>query len=140
MSENQDTSNTQERTETYATSESLFSSGSFVLALIIVGLFVALITWSVSFAGLFFGAIGTLLSIASCCLDHERHGFKPRGYKTFSDENWAYMAIRAVAGAVFGTATTLLAVRDFEQTHWAVIAVLAMAGAYVLDTLLFKRK
>lgn len=135
-----ETNVTSETSSTYTSTESLFTSGSFVLALIIVGLFVALITWSVSFASLFFGVIGTLLSIASCCFDHTNLRFKPRHHSRFTDENWAYIAMRSVAGAVLGTAVALLAIRDFEQAHWATIAVLAIAGAYVLDNLLFKRK
>ncbi|NOL50265.1 hypothetical protein [Pelistega europaea] len=144
MQDNQNTHEpsveTNTSSELNASGDSLFSSGTFVLALIVIGLFVALITWSVSFAGLFFGAVGALLSIASCCLDHDNLRFKPRHSRSFTDENWAYIAMRAVAGAVLGTATTLLAIRDFEQTHWAAISVLAIAGAYVLDTLLFKRR
>ncbi len=119
--------------------ETLFSSGTFVIGLIVIGLFVTLITWSVSFAALFFGAVGTMLSVASCSLDHKNLRFQIKREVSFNDENWAYFAIRAVAGAVFGTATALLAVSDFAHTHWATIAVLAIFGAYVLDTLLFKR-
>lgn len=140
MQADQNTPETDAIIPSNTTGESLFSSGSFVLTLILVGLFVALITWSVSFTGLFFGIVGALLSIASCCLDHTNLCFSPRRYREFSDENWAYIAIRAVAGAVFGTAIALLGLHNFEQTHWATIAVLAIFGAYVLDTLLFKRR
>lgn len=119
--------------------ETLFSSGTFVIGLIVVGLFVTLITWSVSFAALFFGAVGTILSVVSCSLDHKNLRFQTKRDVSFNDENWAYFAIRTVAGAVFGTATALLAVHDFAHTHWSIIAVLAIFGAYVLDTLLFKR-
>lgn len=128
-----------ENTSYEAPKETLFTSGTFVIGLIVVGLFVTLITWSVSFAALFFGAVGTMLSVASCCLDHKNLRFQVKRDISFNDENWAYFAIRAVAGAVFGTATALLAVRDFANTHWAAIAVLAIFGAYVLDNLLFKR-
>lgn len=130
---------TTENTTYQPPKETLFSSGTFVIGLIVVGLFVTLITWSVSFAALFFGAVGTMLSVASCSLDHQNLRFQLKRDCSFNDENWAYFAIRAVAGAVFGTATALLAVRDFANTHWAAIAVLAIFGAFVLDHLLFKR-
>lgn len=130
---------TEQSSET-SSAPSLFTSGTFVMGLIVVGLFVALMTWSVSFAALFFGAIGTFLSVASCSMDHQNLRFQAKKDCHFTDENWAYFLMRAVAGAVFGTATALLAIRDFENAHWATIAVLAIFGAFVLDHLLFKRR
>lgn len=130
---------TEQGSET-SSAPSLFTSGTFVMGLIVVGLFITLITWSVSFAALFFGAIGTFLSVASCSMDHQNLRFQPKKDCHFTDENWAYFLVRAVAGAIFGTATALLAIHDFENAHWATIAVLAIFGAFVLDHLLFKRR
>ncbi|WP_159990691.1 hypothetical protein [Pelistega ratti] len=119
---------------------SLFSNGSFVIVLIVLGLFIALITWSVSFSGLFFGAVGTLLSVASCCFDHHHLRFKSsQDLPKLEDENWAYFLMRALVGSVLGTATALFALHSIEASPWANIAVLSMAGAFVFDYILFKR-
>ena len=52
-----------------------FSNGSFVIGLIVFGLFTALITWSVSFIAMFFGALGSIISIATRLFDHQHCRF-----------------------------------------------------------------
>lgn len=122
------------------TPSSLFSNGGFVIVLIAVALFITLITWSVSFATLFFGAVGTFLSVGSCALNHQDFSFKGKKLHTFEDENWAYFAIRALIGGLFGTALTLLAIGHItDATHWSVIAVLSIFGGFIFDTLMFKK-
>lgn len=119
--------------------DSLFNSGGFVIALIVFGLFTTMITWSVSFLALFFGAIGALLSVATCLMDHGNLCFRSKQNVNLEDENWAYLAIRAVFGMLFGTALTILVhINIADTTHWASVAVLALFGGFVFDRLVFK--
>ncbi|MGO3122665.1 MAG: hypothetical protein ACTIKR_01440 [Advenella sp.] len=120
--------------------KSLFSNGGFVIGLIIFGLFTALITWSVSFSAMFFGAIGSMLSVATCVLDHEHIRFSraERNCK-LDDENWAYLVIRAVFGMIFGTAAYVFAFQSvLSDTSWASVATIAAFSGFVFDYLLFK--
>ncbi len=120
--------------------KSLFSNGGFVIGLIIFGLFTALITWSVSFSAMFFGAIGSMLSVATCFLDHEHIRFAraERNCK-LDDENWAYLVIRAVFGMIFGTAAYVFAFQSvLSNTSWAAVATVAAFSGFVFDYLLFK--
>ena len=120
--------------------KSLFSNGGFVIGLIIFGLFTALITWSVSFSAMFFGAIGSMLSVATCFLDHEHLRFSraDRNCK-LDDENWAYLVIRAVFGMIFGTAAYVFTFQSvLADTHWAAVATIAAFSGFVFDYLLFK--
>ncbi|ETF02097.1 hypothetical protein W822_15230 [Advenella kashmirensis W13003] len=121
--------------------KSLFSNGGFVIGLIIFGLFTALITWSVSFSAMFFGAIGTLLSVATCFLDHEQLRFARAGRDCkLDDENWAYLVIRAVFGMIFGTAAYVVTFQGvLSDTSWAAVAAVAAFSGFVFDQLLFKR-
>ncbi|ETD69168.1 hypothetical protein V757_09190 [Pelistega indica] len=116
-----------------------FSNGTFVIALIIIGLFILLVTWSISFTALFFGAFGTFLSVATCFLDHQNFRFRSNGNCKLSDENWAYLATRAVFGALFGSATVLLVIGNHGHAHWSAIAGLSTVGAFLIDFIVFKR-
>ena len=120
--------------------DSLFKSGGFVIALIVFGLFATMITWSVSFLALFFGAIGALLSVATCLMDHSKLSFKSKqGIISLEDENWAYLTMRAVFGMIFGTAVTIFVHSNLVDTiHWSHVAVLALFGGFVFDRLVFK--
>ncbi len=121
--------------------KSLFSNGGFVIGLIIFGLFTALITWSVSFSAMFFGAVGSLLSVASCFFDHEHIRFarSERNCK-LDDENWAYLVIRAVFGMIFGTAAYVFTFQGvLSDTSWAAVATIAAFSGFLFDYLLFKR-
>ncbi len=119
-----------------------FSNGGFVIGLIIFGLLTALITWSVSFIAMFFGALGSIISIATRLFDHEHCRFAsvPANNKAIEDENWAYFAIRAVFGAIFGTATYVIILQDTSSgTPWAAVATLAVAAGLLFDKILFKK-
>ncbi len=121
--------------------KSLFSNGGFVIGLIIFGLFTALITWSVSFSAMFFGAIGSLLSVASCFFDHEHLRFtRSDGSCKLEDENWAYLVIRAVFGMIFGTAAYVFTFQGvLSDTSWAAVATIAVFAGFIFDYLIFKR-
>lgn len=119
--------------------KSLFSSGTFVIALIVFALFVALITWSVSFLSMFFGAIGALIMTAKNCLTKDselRFASAGEGCCRLSDENFAYLALRAVIGMLTGTALYLIAFQDVAAP-WAAIAALSMFGGLIFDRLIF---
>ena len=150
MSENQvdPVQNTSESTDTdntplnTAPKKTLFSNGTFVIALIVFALFIALITWSVSFLSMFFGAIGALIMVAKNCLtDQSNLGFATigEGCCRLGDENFAYLALRAVIGMLTGTALYLIAFQDVAA-RWAAIAALSMFGGLVFDRLLFAKK
>ena len=121
--------------------KSLFSNGGFVIGLIIFGLFTALITWSVSFAAMFFGAVGSMVSVATCFLDHEHIRFARAGRNCkLDDENWAYLVIRAVFGMIFGTAAYVFTFQSvLSDTSWAAVATIAAFSGFLFDHLLFKR-
>lgn len=121
--------------------KSLFTNGGFVIGLIIFGLFTALITWSVSFSAMFFGAVGSMLSVATCFLDHGNIRFarSERNCK-LDDENWAYLVIRAVFGMIFGTAAYVFTFQGvLSDTSWAAVAVIAGFSGFLFDHLIFKR-
>ncbi|PJX23808.1 hypothetical protein CAP48_12065 [Advenella sp. S44] len=120
--------------------KSLFSNGGFVIGLIIFGLFAALITWSVSFSAMFFGAVGSMLSVATCFLDHEHICFsRSQGKCKLDDENWAYLVIRAVFGMIFGTAAYVFTFQSvLSDTSWAAVATIAAFAGFVFDHLIFK--
>ncbi len=132
--------NTTSNTEPSPPADSLFKSGGFVIALIVFGLFATMITWSVSFLALFFGAIGALLSVATCLMDHSKLAFRAKqDVMSFEDENWAYLAMRAVFGMIFGTAVTIFVhINVSDSIHWSGIAVLALFGGFIFDRLAFK--
>lgn len=122
--------------------KTLFSNGTFVIALIVFSLFIALITWSVSFLSMFFGAVGALIMAAKNCLCNDSElRFAQVGSDCcrLSDENFAYLAVRAVIGMLTGTALYLIAFQDVAAP-WAAIAALSMFGGLVFDRLLFGRK
>ncbi len=131
----------QEPAQKRGTGKSLFTNGGFVIGLIIFGLFTALITWSVSFSAMFFGAIGSLLSVATCFLDHERNGFAIASKDCkLEDDNWAYLVVRAVFGMIFGTAAYVFAFQGvLSDTSWAAVATVAAFSGFLFDQLLFKR-
>ena len=56
-----------------------------------------------------------------------------------SDENFAYLALRAVIGMLTGTALYLIAFQNVAAP-WAAIAALSMFGGLIFDRLLFGRK
>lgn len=119
--------------------ESLFTSGGFVIALIVVGLFITMVTWSVSFLALFFGAVGALISVATCLMNHSTLSFRSKEGISLEDENWAFLAMRAVFGMLFGTAVVLFfGVNTADTIHWSNIAVLALFGGFIFDRLAFK--
>ncbi|MDO5667421.1 MAG: hypothetical protein Q4G44_06315 [Alcaligenaceae bacterium] len=148
MSENQvdPTQNTTESTDNDVLNavpkKTIFSNGSFVIALIVFALFIALITWSVSFLSMFFGAVGALIMAAKGCLTNDTElRFVHTGSDCcrLSDENFAYLAIRAVIGMLTGTALYLIAFQNVAAP-WAAIAALSMFGGLVFDRLIFGRK
>ena len=119
-----------------------FSNGGFVIGLIVFGLFTALITWSVSFIAMFFGALGSIISIATCLFDHQHCRFAsvPENNKAIEDENWAYFAIRAVFGTIFGTAAYVIVVQGASgDMHWAAVATVAAFAGLLFDKILFKK-
>lgn len=119
-----------------------FSNGGFVIGLIIFGLFTALITWSVSFIAMFFGALGSIISIATRLFDHQHCRFTsaPTNSKTIEDENWAYFAIRAIFGTLFGTAAYVIVIMGTSNdTPWAAVATLAAFAGLLFDKILFKK-
>ncbi len=125
-----------------APKKTLFSSGTFVIALIVFSLFITLITWSVSFLSMFFGAVGALIMAAKNCLcqDSELRFAEVGGACCrLSDENFAYLALRAVIGMLTGTALYLIAFQNVAAP-WAAIAALSMFGGLIFDRLLFGRK
>lgn len=122
--------------------KTLFNNGTFVIALIVFALFIALITWSVSFLSMFFGAIGALIMAAKNCLTNDselRFAYASKDCCRFSDENFAYLAIRGVVGMLTGTALYLIAFQDVAAP-WAAIAALSMFGGLIFDRLIFGRK
>lgn len=122
--------------------KTIFSNGTFVIALIVFGLFIALITWSVSFLSMFFGAIGALIMVAKGCLTNQselRFASLGDACCQLSDENFAYLALRAVIGMLTGTALYLIAFQNVAAP-WAAIAALSMFGGLVFDRLLFAKK
>ncbi|NLY64167.1 MAG: hypothetical protein GX070_04325 [Alcaligenaceae bacterium] len=119
-----------------------FSNGGFVIGLIVFGLFTALITWSVSFVAMFFGAIGSVISIACCLFDHAHCRFTsaPAKNQAIEDENWAYFAIRAVFGAIFGTAAYVIVFQNAAtDTPWAAVATVAAFAGLLFDKIIFKK-
>lgn len=150
MSENQvdPTQSSTESTDTNkdalntAPKKTLFNNGSFVIALIVFALFIALITWSVSFLSMFFGAVGALIMTAKNCLTNDtefRFANADNDCCRLSDENVAYLAIRAVIGMLTGTALYLIAFQNVSAP-WAAIAALSMFGGLIFDRLIFGRK
>lgn len=130
---------TPESTPFQPPTHSFFNSGGFVIALIVFGLFTTMITWSVSFLALVCGAFGAMLSVATCLMNHSKLCFKPKQNLNLEDENWAYLAIRAVFGMIFGTAVTLFAhINLVDSTYWSSVAVIALFGGFVFDRLVFK--
>lgn len=121
--------------------KTLFSNGTFVIVLIVFALFIALITWSVSFLSMFFGAIGALIMVAKNCLCKQSElRFVTMGEGCCpNDENFAYLALRAVIGMLTGTALYLIAFQDVAAP-WSAIAALSMFGGLVFDRLLFPKK
>lgn len=119
-----------------------FSNGSFVIGLIVFGLFTALITWSVSFIAMFFGALGSIISIATRLFDHQHCRFTsiPENNKALEDENWAYFAIRAVFGTIFGTTAYVIVIQSTSgDLHWSAVATVAAFAGLVFDKVLFKQ-
>ncbi|CAM5180417.1 hypothetical protein OURE66S_02556 [Oligella ureolytica] len=150
MSENQvdPTENNTTTTETdkealnAAPKKTIFSNGGFVIALIVFALFIALITWSVSFLSMFFGAVGALIMVAKGCLTNQselRFAALGEACCRLSDENFAYLALRAVIGMLTGTALYLIAFQNVAAP-WAAIAALSMFGGLIFDRLLFAKK
>lgn len=122
--------------------KTIFSNGTFVIALIVLALFIALITWSVSFLSMFFGAVGALIMVAKSSLTNPselRFAALGEACCRLSDENFAYVALRGVIGMLTGTALYLIAFQNVSAP-WAAIAVLSMFGGLVFDRLLFARK
>lgn len=150
MSDNQldQSPNTEQSTEkqdtvdTATPKKTIFSNGTFVIALIVFVLFVALITWSVSFLSMFFGAVGALIMVAYNCLTNSaefRFAALSDACCRLNDENFAYLALRAVIGMLTGTALYLIAFQNVAAP-WSAIAALSMFGGLIFDRLLFANK
>lgn len=150
MSENQvdPTQNTTESTDAdkdvvnAVPKKTLFNNGTFVISLIVFALFITLIAWSVSFLSMFFGAIGALIMAAKGCLTNDaefRFAQAEGACCRVSDENFAYLAIRAVMGMLTGTAVYLIAFQDVSAP-WTAIATLSMFGGLIFDRLIFSKK
>ncbi len=122
--------------------KTIFNNGTFVIALIVLALFIALFTWSVSFLSMFFGAVGALIMIAKDSLTNPselRFAKLGEACCRLSDENFAYVALRAVIGMLTGTALYLIAFQNVAAP-WTAIAVLSMFGGLVFDRFLFAKK
>ena len=91
---------------------------------------------------MFFGALGSIISIATRLFDHQHCRFTsaPTNSKTIEDENWAYFAIRAIFGTLFGTAAYVIVIMGTSSdTPWAAVATLAAFAGLLFDKILFKK-
>lgn len=130
--------NGEDNSELQLKQESIFSNGMFVLVLIAFGIIGLLISWSVSFITLFFGMLGTVVSVGTCSFSNSDLAFSKSKLPRFRDENYVYLAARAVIGAVSGTAIVLMTIQHV-QVHWSHLAVVSLFGAFAVDQIVFKR-
>ncbi|WDU51408.1 hypothetical protein [Taylorella equigenitalis] len=127
-----------EISETTSRHDSIFTNGTFVLGLIIFGILGLVISWSVSFTTMFFGMVGTIVSVGTCSLSNSELEFSKSKLPRLRDENYVYIAIRSVIGALSGTALVLMTIQHV-QIHWSHLAVVSLFSAFAVDQIVFKR-
>lgn len=82
--------------------------------------------------------VGTIVSVGTCSLSNSELEFSKSKLPRLRDENYVYIAIRSVIGALSGTALVLMTIQHV-QVHWSHLAVVSLFSAFAVDQIVFKR-